>query len=73
LRLPLTLLSGSENLVWTPTSTKRTYDLVTQELGGNTCRRVVFDGYGHQDVLIGASAARDTFPSFLAHLDWANA
>lgn len=73
LRLPLTLLSGSENLVWTPASTERTYDLVTQELGAGTCRRVVFDGYGHQDVLIGASAARDTFPSFVAHLDWANA
>jgi cholesterol oxidase len=73
LRLPLTLLSGSENLVWTPASTKRTYDVLTQELGGDTCRRVVFDGYGHQDVLIGASAAHDTFPSFVAHLDWANA
>jgi hypothetical protein len=54
-------------------STERTCNLVTQELGGDTCRRVVFNGYGHQDVFIGASAARDTFPSFLAHLEWANA
>ncbi|MGP0029837.1 MAG: GMC family oxidoreductase N-terminal domain-containing protein [Acidimicrobiales bacterium] len=73
LRLPVTLMSGSVNLVWTPASTQRTFDLLTQELGGDDFRREVFDDYGHQDVLIGATAARDTFPSFLAHLDRVNA
>ncbi len=69
LRLPLTLLSGSANLVWTPASTQRTYDLLTQELPGGDFHREVFEDYGHNDVLIGATAARDTFPHFLAHLD----
>jgi cholesterol oxidase len=73
LRLPITFMSGSDNLVWTPASTQRTHDLLQQELGGDLFRRDVFARYGHQDVLMGASAARDTFPSFLAHLDRVNA
>ena len=73
LSMPVTLLSGSVNRVWTAESTLRTYELVTRELGGDTCRRVVFDDYGHQDVLIGAEAPHDTFPSILAHLDRVNA
>jgi cholesterol oxidase len=73
LRQPVTLLSGSENLVWTPESTKRTYELLCERLGGEIVRRVVFDDYGHQDVFIGAEAARDVFPTILDHLDRVNA
>ena len=36
-------------------------------------RRVVFDGYGHQDVFIGADAVRDTYPAVLDHLERVNA
>jgi cholesterol oxidase len=73
LRRPVTLLSGSENLVWTPESTKRTYELLCERLGGEMVRRVVFDDYGHQDVFIGAEAAGDVFPTILDHLDRVNA
>jgi len=73
LRRPITLLSGSENMVWTPASTERTFALLTTRLGGDQFRRVVFDGYGHQDVFIGAEGARDTFPEVLAHLERVNA
>jgi cholesterol oxidase len=69
LRRPITLLSGSENLVWTAESTKRTHDLLTENLGGDLYRRVVFDDYGHQDVFIGAEVAKDVFPTILEHLD----
>ena len=73
LRRPITLMSGSENLVWTPESTKRTYDVLVDGLGGDLFRRVVFDDYGHQDVFMGAESVRDVFPDILAHLDRANA
>ena len=73
LRRPVTLMSGSENLVWTPESTKRTYDLLVDALGGDLFRRVVVDDYGHQDVFMGAQSARDVFPEVLAHLDRVNA
>jgi cholesterol oxidase len=73
LRRPVTLVSGDKNLVWVPESTERTYSLLVNELGGDLFRRVVLDGYGHQDVFIGAEAARDTFPTVLEHLERANA
>ncbi len=73
LRLPITFVSGKHNMVWVPESTERTYSLLVTELGQDLFRRVVFDGYGHQDVLIGAQAPRDTFPTVLEHLDRVNA
>jgi cholesterol oxidase len=73
LRRPITLLSGSQNLVWTPDSTMRTHALLVDRLGGDLCRRVVIDDYGHQDVFIGAAAWRDVFPAILEHLDRVNA
>jgi cholesterol oxidase len=73
LRRPITLLSGSANLVWVPESTERTYALLVKELGQDLFSRVVLDGYGHQDVFIGAETARDTFPTVLEHLERVNA
>ncbi|MDR3650300.1 MAG: GMC family oxidoreductase N-terminal domain-containing protein [Acidimicrobiales bacterium] len=73
LRLPITFLSGRHNLVWLPESTERTYSLLCSELGPDLFQRVVFDDYGHQDVLVGADAPRDTFPAVLDHLDRVNA
>ncbi len=73
LRRPITFLSGRHNLVWLPESTERTYSLLCDQLGQDFFRREVFDAYGHQDVMIGADAARDTFPAVLDHLDRVNA
>jgi len=66
---PVTLMSGRDNLVWVPESTERTYSAIAHALGTEQVRRVVVDGYGHQDIFIGANAARDTFPNVLAHLE----
>jgi cholesterol oxidase len=66
---PVTLVSGQDNLVWVPESTERTYVAIADALGTEQVRRVVIDGYGHQDVFIGANAARDTFPVVLEHLE----
>ncbi len=73
LRRPITQLSGRHNMVWTPASTERTHSHLTSNLGEDLFRRVVFDGYGHQDVFIGADAVRDTFPAVLDHLERVNA
>ena len=73
LQRPITFASGTNNLVWLPESTKRTFDLLVQEFGGSLYQHVVFDGYGHQDVFNGARAYRDTYPAVLKHLKDVNA
>ncbi len=73
LQRPITFASGTDNLVWLPESTKRTFDLLVQEFGPSQYQRVVFDGYGHQDVFNGALAYRDTYPAVLKHLKDVNA
>ena len=73
LRRPVTFLSGRRNLVWLPESTERTYSLLCDQLDQDLYRRMVFEDYGHQDVLMGADAPLDTFPTVLEHLDRVNA
>ena len=58
LDLPLTLVSGAQNLVWIPESTARDHEQLVAAFGGARARRVVVDGYGHQDFFIGAASAR---------------
>jgi cholesterol oxidase len=71
--MPITLLSGSENLVWIPESTARSYEVLADAHGGDSIRREVIEGYGHQDVFIGARASADAFPVIVGHLDRVNA
>ncbi len=73
LRRPVTFIHGAQNLVWLPASTERSYRLLVGQFGPANYERVVFDDYGHQDVLNGARAAADTYPAFLAHLARVNA
>jgi cholesterol oxidase len=73
LRRPITFVHGARNLVWLPTSTERSYELLVSQFGSADYDRVVFDDYGHQDVLNGARASVDTYPAFLAHLQRVNA
>lgn len=68
-KLPMTFVSGTHNLVWTPESTKRDYDWLVKELGPEGFTRVVFEGHGHQDSFMGAAAFEDVFPAVLAHLE----
>jgi len=44
-----------------PSRPSEPHALLVTELGPDLFSRVVLDGYGHQDVFIGADAARDTF------------
>lgn len=68
LQLPITFLHGSHNLVWLPVSTERSHRLLVDTFGPARYRRVVFDGHGHQDTIMGASAPVDVFPHILDHL-----
>lgn len=70
---PVTLVSGTKNRVWLPASTERSEAALVAAVGRARVRRVVLDGYGHQDVFIGARAADDTFPAVVDHLEWAGA
>lgn len=69
LRLPMTFLHGAHNLVWLPTATERTVDLLRQEHGDDLYRHVPLPEHGHQDSIMGAEAPRDVFPEILAHLE----
>ncbi len=73
LKMPITLLSGSENLVWVPASTARSHEVLAALHGEQSVRRELIEGYGHQDVFIGARASVDAFPTILGHLDRVNA
>lgn len=68
LKRPITFASGDRNLVWLPESTARTFELLVERFGPADYRRLVYPGYGHQDVFNGTLAARDTYPSVVDHL-----
>jgi FAD/FMN-containing dehydrogenase len=70
LRLPLTFIHGSRNDTLRAPSTERTFNLLVQQNGPALYRRVVVDGYGHLDCLIGRTAPADVFPLIGAHLQW---
>lgn len=73
LRLPMTFLHGRRNRVWLPVSTQRSFDDLVRAFGADGFRRIVFDGHGHQDTMMGVSSPTDVFPHILDHLDRARA
>ena len=68
LRLPITFIHGAHNLVWLPQSSAVTYDELVDEFGSRNYKRVVLPQFGHQDLIMGASAPQDSFPLILEHL-----
>jgi pimeloyl-ACP methyl ester carboxylesterase len=69
LAIPMTFLTGSLNGVYLPPSTERTYDWLRQGNPGVAYRRVVAEGYGHIDCIMGSSANVDCYPALLAQLE----
>ncbi|OQO13754.1 hypothetical protein B0A48_01985 [Cryoendolithus antarcticus] len=55
--LPVLLLSGSENVVYPPVTTKKTWELLRQRCGDEVVRRQVIEGVGHLDLWISDNAA----------------
>jgi hypothetical protein len=57
----IVLLAGAQNCCFLPESQERTFDYLTAKGRGTYALNIV-PGYGHLDVFMGESAARDVFP-----------
>lgn len=68
LSMPITLIQGEENQVWTLKATEKTYDELVARFGEENYRRHVVRGYGHLDTVFGKNAVHDTYPLMLDHL-----
>lgn len=68
LDLPMLLISGSENQMFIPEATQRTWRLLHDALGENI-QRVVFDGFGHLDCYLSADARKPIWETLARFLD----
>jgi cholesterol oxidase len=68
INIPIKFISGENNECYLPSSTQKTYDLLTK-VNGPKYSRDVIPGYGHIDCIFGKNAARDIYPLVAAHLD----
>ena len=62
LKLPIRLISGSENKMFVPESTERTYSMLCEANGPASYQRTVYDGFGHLDCYIGDGADKTIWP-----------
>ncbi len=69
LRLPIHFISGSENRMFVPLSTERTYRLLCDANGRDYYKRTVYPGFGHLDCYFGKGAAEAIWPDLLSSLD----
>jgi hypothetical protein len=67
--MKLSFLSGGDNAVWSPLSTKASYDFMRGVFPQGEYERVVVGGYGHLDCWMGKEAHRDVFPRVRHHLE----
>lgn len=68
LDLPMLLISGSENQMFVPEATERTWRLLHGALGANI-QREVFEGFGHLDFYLSADARRPIWGKLAGFLD----
>jgi len=70
LDFPILLLTGKENLVFTPKTMETTYnELVRLNPTQKGYDLVLVPGYGHMDILWGKKADKDIFPTFFNFLE----
>ena len=69
LKFPILFLAGDQNRVFLPETSARTFAWLRNANGNDLYERVVLRGYAHLDGFIGRDAARDVYPTMLAHLD----
>lgn len=72
--MPILFLHGKDNDVFEPDSTYQTWDILRQVnfMLRAQFKRVEFEGYGHQDCIVGKEASKRVFPEMLAFLDDVN-
>jgi len=68
IKIPIKFISGENNECYLPSSTKKTYDLLTK-VNGPMYTRDVIKGYGHIDCIFGKNAVNDVYPKILEHLE----
>jgi cholesterol oxidase len=69
LRFPILLLAGDQNRIFLPETSARTLAWLRAANPPELYERVVIEGYAHLDGFIGRDAARDVYPTMLAHLE----
>jgi hypothetical protein len=62
LKLPIHLISGSENRMFVPESTAATYKLLCDANGADYYQRTVYEGFGHLDCYFGQGAPETIWP-----------
>ncbi|CAG4908946.1 alpha/beta fold hydrolase [Paraburkholderia saeva] len=68
MNLPIAFIHGSENRVYLPESTEKTYNLLVDTFGADKFERHIIKGYGHIDCVFGKRAAIDVYPTIARHL-----
>ena len=67
--IPILFFSGSENVVYSPESTDRSYSALRDQLGSDNYERAVFQGRGHLDCWMGTNAHTVVYPRVRAHME----
>lgn len=60
--IPIMLLAGSDNKLFSPESVKKSYSLLSEVFGPKMYKLEIVPGYGHHDCWIGCRAGRDIYP-----------
>ncbi|KAE9391530.1 FAD/NAD(P)-binding domain-containing protein [Gymnopus androsaceus JB14] len=68
--LPISFISGGDNVVYSPESTSMSYDVLRENFGTELYRRHVVQGYGHLDTWMGKNTAVDVYPLVAEHVEW---
>ena len=66
--MKICFLNGSDNAVWKPNATKKSFDTFRQLFPKGRYGRVVVQGYGHLDCWMGKNAFRDVYPRVHHHI-----
>jgi hypothetical protein len=67
--IPILLLSGTGNMVFTPENTDISYTTLCNTHGKEWYEREVFSSKGHLDAWIGTTAYQDVYPRVKRHVD----
>ncbi|XP_072045964.1 lipase member K-like [Amphiura filiformis] len=69
LDLPIMFYSGKENKAFPPEATLRAYERCEEAFPEQDYQRLVFEGYGHLDHMMGKNSEEDIFKKLLPFLD----
>ncbi|KAI0519471.1 hypothetical protein KFK09_006919 [Dendrobium nobile] len=66
--MPTLYISGGRSLLVTPETSMLGYRYMRLHQPGFQHKRVVMEGYGHSDLLIGEGSYKSVFPHFISHM-----